>query len=78
MKGRDLTVTGAVAGTEQHPVGDFNYTYAHVDADNVYLWPQRSATADPFPYYYDPWGPWAGPWGWWGAPPIVIVREKHH
>jgi len=78
VKGRDLTVTGMLAGTEQHPVGDFNYTYARVDADNVYLWPQRSATVDPFPYYYDPWGPWAGPWGWWGAPPVVIMREKHH
>jgi len=78
VKGRDLTVTGEVAGTEQHQVGDYNYTYARVEADNVYMWPRRSTAADPFPYYDPYWGPWAGPWGWWGAPPVVIVREKHH
>lgn len=83
--GRDLTVVGAVNGTEQHQVGDYNYTYAHVDADAVYLWPQRSAYNDPFPYYYDPfWGPYAGPyaWGaWWVPPPVVIVhhdKPPHH
>lgn len=78
VKGRDLTVTGELAGTEQHQVGDYNYTYAKVDADNIYMWPHRTATVDPFPYYDPYWGPWAGPFGWWAAPPIVIVREKHH
>ena len=76
-KGRELTVVGQVAGTEQHPVGDFNYTYARVDADNVYLWPHRAAV-EPFPSYYDPfWGPW-GPWVGWYPPPVVIVHDKHH
>jgi outer membrane lipoprotein len=80
-KGRDLTVTGSVAGTEQHRVGEFEYTYAHVDADNVYLWPKRdyaNAYYDPWrPYYGDPfWNPyWGG--GWW-TPPIVIVRDPPH
>jgi len=79
--GRDLTVVGNVRGTEQHQVGDYNYTYAHVDADAVYLWPKRQQYAGA---YYDPWyygygDPFWGPyWGYWGPPPVVIVRTHHH
>jgi outer membrane lipoprotein len=78
-KGRDLTVTGKVSGAEQHQVGEYNYTYAHVDADGVYLWAKRVYPAgyyDPWwPYYGDPfWGPYGG---WWGAP-IVVVHGPHH
>ena len=77
-KGRELTVVGQVAGTEQHPVGEYDYTYARIDADNVYLWPKRSAAADPWPVYYDPyWGPW-GPWSLYPPAPVVIVKEHHH
>jgi outer membrane lipoprotein len=76
-RGRDLTVVGTVNGTEQHQVGDYNYTYAHVDADAAYLWPKHPHYAAG---YYDPWyDPFFGPaWGpyWWGPPPIVVVR--HH
>lgn len=78
--GRDLTVVGRVAGTEQHQVGDYNYTYAHVDADGVYLWPKRQYAEGyyaPWPYYADPfWGP--GWYGWWAPPPVVIVHGPHH
>jgi outer membrane lipoprotein len=79
MRGRDLTVVGTLSGTEQHKVGDYNYTYAHVDADEVYLWPKRQYAVGYSPYYYDPfWGPYYG--GWWAgfwAPPIVIVHGSH-
>ena len=82
VKGRDLTVVGSLAGSEQHPVGDYNYTYAHVDADSVYLWPKREHAAgyySPWPYYGDPFfGPY---WSGWWSPPIVIVRNPppiHH
>jgi outer membrane lipoprotein len=77
-RGRDLTITGKVAGTEQHQVGDYNYTYAHVDAEGVYLWPKREyARYAPYPYFGDPlFGPYPGWYGWWGPPEVVIVR--HH
>jgi outer membrane lipoprotein len=84
-KGRELTVTGTLAGTIQHKIGEFDYTYPKVEADNVYLWPHR-------PLYvqrpYDPWGPWGpcdpfwSPWGcgWgygpWYYPPRVIVVPR--
>jgi outer membrane lipoprotein len=86
-KGRELTVTGMLAGTIQHKIGEFDYTYPKVEADNVYLWPRR-------PLYvqrpYDPWGAWGpcdpfwSPWGcgWgygygpWYYPPRVIVVPR--
>ncbi len=76
-KNRDITVTGTLAGTEKHPVGGYDYTYALVDADNVYLWPMRERRDgdSAWPYYYDPfWGPWGPYWGGWWSPPVVIVR----
>src|SRR5512147_3008799 len=79
-KGRDLTVTGSISGSEQHKVGEYNYTFPHVSADQVYLWPKRQ----PVDYYYQPWGPYYDPfcgpyWGNWGwVPPVVIVRPDHH
>ncbi|MBS0557443.1 MAG: Slp family lipoprotein [Proteobacteria bacterium] len=77
-KDREITVTGTLAGTQKHPVGGYDYTYAMVDADNIYLWPVRTAEdrRGAWPYYYDPfWGPWGPYWGggWW-TPPVVIVR----
>lgn len=55
-KGRELTVTGTLQGTIQHKIGQFDYTYPRVEADNVYLWPRRPL------YVQQPYGPW-GPWG---------------
>lgn len=83
-EGRDLTVTGYVTGFEKHKVGEYNYTFTQVDADQVYLWPQRSYYS-----YYGGWGPgwydpfWGPYWGWgygygWYAPPVVIVHPGHH
>ena len=76
-KDRDITVTGALAGTEKHKVGGYDYTYALVDADNIYLWPLRDRRDNnAWPYYYDPfWGPWGPYWGggFW-TPPVLIVR----
>ena len=79
-KGRDLTVTGSVNGTEQHKVGEYNYTFPQVSADQVYLWPKREYVDNYYAHgpFGDPfWGPYWGAPGWW-APPIVIVRPYHH
>jgi outer membrane lipoprotein len=89
-KGRDITVVGAVNGSERHKVGEYDYTFALVAADEVYMWPKRAAYPggyyDPFfaPCYGDPfWGPSWGPgwgcngWGWGGGywgRPVVIVH----
>jgi outer membrane lipoprotein len=77
-KGRDVTVVGELSGTEQHQVGDYNYTYAHLNADSVYLWPKRAYANG----YYDPWwgyygDPFFGPPFWYG-PGVVIVHGTHH
>jgi outer membrane lipoprotein len=81
-KGRDLTVTGNLNGTEQHKVGEYNYTFPQVTADQVYLWPERNYYAGGYygwPYYDPFWGPyWGGGWGWWGPTPVVVVHGHHH
>lgn len=80
-KGRELTVTGTLAGTVQHKIGSFDYTYPKVEADNIYLWPKRPVYVQR-PFYdpwYDPfWGPWGGGFGWgpWYYPPRVIVVPR--
>jgi outer membrane lipoprotein len=78
VRGRDLTVTGSLNGIEQHKVGEYNYTFPQVSADQVYLWPKREYVNDYYGYgWYDPfWGPYWGP-GWFG-PPVVIVHHRHH
>lgn len=44
--GRFVTVLGTVDGTEQRPVGQFDYRHPKLKTDDLYLWP-----ADPF--YWD-------------------------
>lgn len=80
-KGREITVTGRLDGSEVGKVGQFDYTYPKLAADAIYLWPKRPLVIeqrDAWPY--DPfWGPRYGGWwggGFWGAPPIVIIRPN--
>jgi len=79
-RGRELTVTGSLSGSERHKVGEYDYTYARVVADQVYLWPKRETpTGYPYsafgPWPYDPfWGPY---WGGWWSPPIIVVHGGH-
>lgn len=74
-KGREITVTGTLDGTVQHKVGEYDYAYPKVEANNVYLWPKRQLyVRDPYyypwggyyPYWGGPWGPWGWGGGWWG------------
>ncbi|GAA0719920.1 Slp family lipoprotein [Dokdonella soli] len=81
QRGRDLTIVGRVTGTDRGKVGEFDYSYPHVAADAIYLWPKRPLyVRTP---YYDPWmygfgpywgyGPYWGPY--WGGG-TVIIRER--
>jgi outer membrane lipoprotein len=45
--GRFVTVLGTVDGTEQRPVGEFDYRHPKLNAEALHLWP-----ADP--YFWDP------------------------
>jgi outer membrane lipoprotein len=78
-RGRDITVTGVINGSETRRVGEYDYTYPRVAADVIYLWPnvQRMARYyDSYPWGFGPWGdPFWSP-GWWG-PPVVIVHRHH-
>ena len=82
-RGRELTIVGRVTGTDRGKVGDYDYSYPHVAADAIYLWPKRPLVVrepyDPWRYGYGPYGPWGwGPyWGpYWGG--SVIIRERSH
>lgn len=77
-KGRDLTVTGTVGGSETRKVGDYDYAYPRVDADVVYLWPKRPLyVPSPYPYYDPFFNPFYDPfWGFgpvWYPPRVIVV-----
>jgi outer membrane lipoprotein len=65
-KDRRLTVTGTVAGSETHKVGEFPYSYPVVDVEYHYLWPVEPKLPPRYrdPWWYDPWwyDPWYDPW----------------
>ena len=86
VKGRDITVVGTINGNEKHKVGQYDYTFAKVDADEVYMWPRRVYAAgyyDPYwgscyadPFWGPRWGPgWGCGWGggFWGPRRVVVV-----
>lgn len=39
--GRELTIIGRTSGFENRKVGEYDYRYPRVDAEVVYLWPER-------------------------------------
>jgi outer membrane lipoprotein len=79
VKGRELSVTGSISGTQVGRVGQFDYTYPRIAADTIYLWPRRPVMIrQSASWPYDPfWGPGFGPYwgpGFWGPPPVIIVK----
>jgi outer membrane lipoprotein len=75
-KGREVTVGGSVVGSVRQPLGDREYTYPVIEAQELHLWPIPSVRPG-YPYYYYPWYddywygapyPWYRrhyPWGGW-------------
>ncbi|PJK00898.1 hypothetical protein CO641_02775 [Lysobacteraceae bacterium NML91-0213] len=58
---REVTFTGRIAATEQVRIGEYDYRLPRMDADVVYLWPER---ADVQVIRYEPY-PWGWGPGWW-------------
>jgi outer membrane lipoprotein len=53
--GREITVVGRIEGFETRKVGEFDYRYARVTADAIYLWSERKdvdVIVQPMPYPY--------------------------
>lgn len=61
-QGREITVVGAITGTEVRTIGEYKYTYPVVSMTNHILWPVKKRIYDyprTYPYYpyypfYDP------------------------
>src|SRR5687767_3700310 len=64
-KGREITVNGRIAGRETRKIGEYDYPLPRVDADVVYLWPERPLFDDRYYLHYRR-GPFLHP-GWYGG-----------
>ncbi|MGY0651502.1 Slp family lipoprotein [Luteimonas sp. A537] len=55
-RNREVTFTGRLAGHESRDIGGYSYRFPLVDANVVYLWPERPRNLVTRP----------APWPWWG------------
>ena len=67
--GREVTVVGMLQPSVSGKIGEYDYRFPLIAADQIYLWPKREARPiypDPYyPLWYSP-GPWMmGPMGPW-------------
>ena len=65
-KGREITVVGVVDAPATGTIGEYEYQFARLKAERVYLWSKRQ----PYPtdvYVINPWG-WTPYWGAFGRP----------
>jgi len=63
--GREISVVGTLQGLAVRKIGDYEYRYPRIAAENVFLWPKREVVqayyySDPWvnPFWYPMWGPW--------------------
>jgi outer membrane lipoprotein len=68
--GREASVTGTLQTPLPGKIGEYEYRFPRVAAEEVYLWPKHEARPNYPPPYYDPFwyppGPWMmGPMGPW-------------
>ena len=69
---REVTVTGRIAAFETRRIGEYDYVYPRLDADVVYLWPERRP--EDYWYHDDPFWPSYRPF-WWGG---YYIPVRHH
>ncbi len=65
VQGREVTISGAIEGEETRKIGEFEYRYVVVKADNLYLWEPIQPLPPPMyydPWFYDPWYRWPPYW----------------
>ncbi|MCF8084248.1 MAG: Slp family lipoprotein [Deltaproteobacteria bacterium] len=61
-QGRKVTVAGKVLGKRVMKLGEMEYAYPLIEAEELHLWKKREPLpGDPYPWY-----PMGGPWGVWG------------
>ncbi len=73
-EGRDITVTGNVGGEESRRVGEYDYRLPRVDAEAVFLWPERYSFDRP---YAEPVFLFAPGWYGYGARIHYRVSPRH-
>lgn len=70
-RGRKVTVGGVVTGDHREKLGEVEYRYPLIEAEDIYLWPpEKEAPVYVCPSWCcDSWWcyRWCGPW-WWGWP----------
>lgn len=59
---REVTFTGRIGGYDQQRIGEYDYRLPRLDAEVVYLWPEREDVRvimhHPHPYRWHPYGWW--------------------
>ena len=73
---REVTVIGTLRRPIVRNIGDYEYVYPRLEAESVYLWPER----EPYPVYRDPYyDPFWSPF-WFGGGVVLGGRghRRHH